>query len=442
MKLHNPLLLLTTLLLALLSGWCGKDEAPKPENKDTAPVTQVKSTAPPRLPAGTGEEVTFFPTYGYREGSGWKINVRGWVHQDRSHLNKVVTKLITALATVKDKCDAAEMANFQSLSNDFEDDDKSLEKVIIKFDFDPDGKLYEFNKRSDANGIVELDLTLTDDRAKQLLASEKSTNGWLTFSSASGEHTGRGRIRLIEPEGVSLISDIDDTIKVTDIPAGTDTVLRNTFCRAFKSLPEMAKSYRDLGEIPVHYVTGGPQQMFGPLYDFLIIGPGGFPEGTFHLNFFPKNFLSEDTRRLAVGGFKSTFAHKVDEITKLMKNFPRRQFILVGDSGEVDPEVYKKIRNERPNQVKEIRIRDLINDADPNANPCRLEGMVIIKVDPVVCIVEDHFKSLSAKLKEIDSATTYRMNTAPPCGDSGMKASSVPQPTPTPCPTPKKPLIP
>ena len=238
----------------------------------------------------------------------------------------------------------------------------------------------------------------------------------VNLSAVSDDHIGRGRIRLIEPDGVSLISDIDDTIKVTDIPAGKDTVLRNTFCRDFKSLPEMAKSYSELGDVPVHYVSGGPQQMFGPLYDFLIIEPGGFPEGTFHLNFFPKNFLSEDTRRLAVGGFKSTFDHKVEEITKLMEKFPRRQFILIGDSGEVDPEVYKKIRSEKPDQVKEIRIRDLINDADPNANPYRLEGMVVIKVNPVVCIVEDHFKSLSAKLKEIDPTNTYRRNTAPPCG--------------------------
>jgi len=178
----------------------------------------------------------------------------------------------------------------------------------------------------------------------------------------------------------------------------------------------MAKSYNDLGDVPVHYISGGPQQMFGPLYDFLMIEPGGFPEGTFHLNFFPKNLLSADTRRLAVGGFKSTFDHKVEEITKLMKKFPRRQFILIGDSGEFDPEVYKKIRGERPDQVKEIRIRDLINDADPNANPYRLEGMVVIKVDPVVCIAEDHFKSLSEKLKEIDPTNTYRRNTAPPCG--------------------------
>lgn len=416
MKLLNQLFLLTTLLIAFFSGGCIRAEPPKPRNNVAVLVKKVKTTAPKRVRAGRGEEVTFFPSYGYREGHDWNIHVRGWVHQKRQHVNRVVTKLMTALATVRGKCEPAEMANFQARTSDFEDDDKSFEKVIVKFDFDSDAKVYEFNKRSDVNGIVELDLRLSDEEAMQLLSSEKSANGWLTFSAVSVEHTGRGRIRLIEPDGVSLISDIDDTIKVTDIPAGKNTILRNTFCRDFESLPEMAKIYNDLGDVPVHYVSGGPQQMFGPLYDFLIIEPGGFPEGTFRLNFFPKNFLSADTMRLVVGGFKSTFDHKVEEITVLMKKFPRRQFILIGDSGEVDPEVYRKIRSERPEQVKEIRIRDIINDADPKANPNRLEGMVVIKVDSVVCVAEDHFKGLSEKLKQIDPANTDRRVTAPPCG--------------------------
>src|SRR5688572_10096555 len=127
MNFHNRLLLLATLLVALLSGWCTKDKAPKPGNGGTALVNTVKSSAPQRVQAGNGEEVTFFPTYGYREGNGWKISIRAWVHQNRSHLNKVVTKLMTVLATVKDKCDSAGMANFQSRSNDFEDDAKKLE---------------------------------------------------------------------------------------------------------------------------------------------------------------------------------------------------------------------------------------------------------------------------------------------------------------------------
>ncbi|TVR27681.1 MAG: DUF2183 domain-containing protein [Balneolaceae bacterium] len=51
-------------------------------------------------------------------------------------------------------------------------------------------------------------------------------------------------------------------------------------------------------------------------------------------------------------------------------------FILVGDSGERDPEVYREIANRYPDQIKEIIIRDVINDRQ--INPGRLEGMTII----------------------------------------------------------------
>ena len=56
-----------------------------------------------------------------------------------------------------------------------------------------------------------------------------------------------------------------------------------------------------------------------------------------------------------------------------MAHFPERTFTLIGDSGEKDPEVYKQIREEFPDQVREIKIRVV---SDPNADgPERLEGM-------------------------------------------------------------------
>src|SRR5688572_6838944 len=104
MKLHNRPWLLTTILVAFVSGWCSRDDAPKQGNSITSDAPGVKSTAPQRLQAGSGEEVTFFPSYGYREGNGWNINVRGWVHQNRTEINKIVAKLVTAFATVRSKC--------------------------------------------------------------------------------------------------------------------------------------------------------------------------------------------------------------------------------------------------------------------------------------------------------------------------------------------------
>ena len=404
-----------TIVSASFLGNCTKPPTPdasKPSNVSSS--NEVKKTAPPRLPLATKEEVTFYPTYGHKKDAVWTIHLRGWVHENREHLNSFVTKL----ADVKNKCSGAEMNHFQSRSDDFEDDDKSFEKVIIKFDADPDDNPYTL-KRSGPTGVIQMDLTLTEEKGRQLLEKQASPNGWLTFRAVSEDHTGLGRVRLIEAEGISVVSDIDDTIKVTDIPAGQNIVLRNTFCRDFQAAPDMARMYSDLGDVPFHYVSGGPEQMFAPLYDFLIIGPGGFPEGTFHLRFFPKNLLSSETRRnlkqLVASSLDGTFAHKTKEITLLMERFPQRQFILIGDSGELDPEVYRAIMRTRESQVKEVWIRDVLNDADPNGNPYRLEGMKVIKTMPPSCVDGKHLDRLATKLKQIFPDREYKRTSTPPC---------------------------
>ena len=260
-------------------------------------LRRCSAAAPARLQVQTEKEVTFYPTYGYRAGTNWNAQLRGWVHEDEKVRAEGAVKILKLIA----KCNDAEVATVRSRSADFVDDNKKSEKVLVKFDSDPDNKAYEFTE-SKGDGIVKLDLVLTDDQAKRLLEQQKSPNGWLTFRAVSKEHTGLGRVRLIEPDpnGLSLISDIDDTIKATEVPAGTDTVLRNTFCLDFKSVvvPDMAAAYKGLGDIPVHYVSGGPEQLFGPLYDFLITGPGAFPEGTFHLKFFSGHPSLESTNTL------------------------------------------------------------------------------------------------------------------------------------------------
>jgi len=346
----------------------------------------------------TEKEVTFYPTYGYRAGTNWNAQLRGWVHKDREVRAEGAVKVLKLIA----KCNDAEVSTVRSRSADFVDDNKKSEKVLVKFDSDPDNKAYEFTE-SRGDGIVKLDLVLTDDQAKRLLEQQKSPNGWLTFRAVSKEHTGLGRVRLIEPTGLSLISDIDDTIKATEVPAGKDTVLHNTFCLDFKGVvvPDMAAAYKELGDIPVHYVSGGPEQLFGPLYDFLITGPGAFPEGTFHLKFFSSHpsFESANTVMEFLGGSLGvTYKHKLNEITELMNRFPARKFILVGDSGEIDPEVYNEIRKSRPAQVQEIRIRDLINDNV--VNNFRLTGMTVIPVEPIVCVDDKHFDKLLEKMAE------------------------------------------
>ncbi len=406
------LLQIQSILLATMSALFGAHarNSSEPEGVASPVPDSAPSVAPPRLKVVDGKEVTFYPTYGYKDATGWNMHLRGWVHENRHHANKVLEAL--------SKCRESEMNIFRSRTADILDDDKTFEKVSFKFD--GDDKTHQFS-RSRFDGIIKLHLVLTNEQVAQLQSKQQSSNSWLTYR-ALGEYTGLGRIRLIppDPNGISLISDIDDTIKITEVPAGADVVLRNTLCLDFKPVlqPDMAARYRALGNIPVHYISGGPEQLYGPLYDYLITGDGRFPEGTFHLKFFPKTALSLETPRnlikFLISSLDLTFDHKLREITSLMERFPERKFILVGDSGEIDPEVYNEVRKRRPAQVKEIWIRDVLNDDVVNHH--RLEGMTVIPVNPPICIEDQHFEHLEEKMSEIYPTRPYKRNEAPPCG--------------------------
>ncbi len=409
-------MLFAALLSVMLAGSCGNQTVVQ-NGAPASPSPNAQRTPPPkRLLAPTGKkEVAFYPTYGYKDGPGWILKLRGWVHEDRPAQTSVLNRVLEETV----KCTEEEMNTVRARTADIADDNKTLEKVSITFDSDPEQKSHEL-KRSGRDGIVDLDLPLTDQQATQLLAQQGSQNGWLTYR-ASGEYTGLGRVRLINPTdqtNLSLISDIDDTIKITEVPAGKNLVLRNTFCLGFKPVrePDMKAKYLAYGDIPVHYVSGGPEQLYGPLYDYLISGEGGFPEGTFHLAFLRANnpIALWHLINTITNSLDETYKHKHKQISMLMDKFPQRKFILVGDSGEIDPEVYQAIRKERPSQVQEIIIRDVLNDKVVNEFRLK-DDVTVIPVNPAVCIDDDHFKKLGKKLKTIYRSETYQKNPSPPC---------------------------
>lgn len=359
-------------------------------------------------------EATIYSTYGYRQDGKWVIPMRGRVHQQRRLPDDLIASVVQRLI----HCDAPQMSTLVSRSHEFTDDSRSGQAVTIEFDSDPDKERYNFLK-SDLNGLIERNLELSEEKARRLLEAQGST-AWLTFKVVSEGHQGSGEVRLIDPEGVSVISDIDDTIKVTIVPGDKDEVMRRTLCREFEPAAGMAKMYKDnWGDAAFHYVSGGPWQLYRPLRAFLTEEENGFPRGSFHLTYHPKNFLAEDTREILidsiVGSLGNTFNHKVKEIRKLMQRFPRRSFVLVGDSGEVDPEVYRQIKDEFGAQVKEIWIRDVLNDAEVNKHRLPVEIIKTIKVDPAICATIHHYQKLSTRFQEIYNVP-YNRNTAPPCG--------------------------
>ncbi|CAO3588044.1 unnamed protein product [Absidia cylindrospora] len=170
-----------------------------------------------------------------------------------------------------------------------------------------------------------------------------------------------GTVDVIEAEGVSVISDIDDTIKVTDILDGRDMILQNTFFRKAKEITGMSNVYQSWSAegVKFHYVSNSPWQVYPALQEFL--KDNNFPKGSIHLRMV-------STQSLILG---KPGKHKWDTITTILEDFPKRKFILIGDSGEIDPEIFARIYQRYPDQVVKIFIHDVTSkramDADLQA---------------------------------------------------------------------------
>lgn len=152
--------------------------------------------------------------------------------------------------------------------------------------------------------------------------------------------------------GVSVVSDVDDTIKVTQV-RDRAAMLRNTFCRPFAAVDGMAPLYVRWAArgASFHYVSGSPWQLYEPLTEFA--GLNGFPAGSWQL----RDFRPKSRQTLELAGPPA--AHKRAVLEPLLRQFPERQFLLVGDSGEQDPEIYGGLARQFPGQVRAIYIRDV-----------------------------------------------------------------------------------
>ncbi len=327
------------------------------------------------------ELVLFYPACGHLEGDTWTIELRYWVYEDRSWTQAAVSGLAEGLGEIRDD----QLRHFEDRARHFLADSESREIVTFEFDQDPEKQSWQLKDadgvviKTDGNGLASGKIQLPAAKAKVLLQHQRSTNGWLTFHATSTDHSGTGRIQLIEPSGISIISDIDDTLKITEIAAGGEVVFRNTFLKDFRAAPELRDVFQRHADAPVHYVSGGPWQMYDPLQQFLHSDKGSWPEGTFHMRPLRKNLLTtaswKDFANMLLND-EGTLEHKVAEISHLMERFPERRFVLLGDSGEKDPEVYRAILEKYPMQVEQILIRDVVNDRE--LRPERLKGMTIV----------------------------------------------------------------
>jgi phosphatidate phosphatase APP1 len=164
-------------------------------------------------------------------------------------------------------------------------------------------------------------------------------------------------VNITPVRGVSLISDIDDTIKHSAITSGAREIFRNCFIRDLGDLTidGVRQWYCNLADMGVkmHYVSNSPWQLYPVITGFF--EAAGLPLGSFHL----KQYSG-----MLQGIFEPVAERKKATLDRLFRDFPERKFVLVGDSGEADLEVYTEVVLEYPGRVIAIFIRDVTTKPD------------------------------------------------------------------------------
>jgi phosphatidate phosphatase APP1 len=186
---------------------------------------------------------------------------------------------------------------------------------------------------------------------------------------------GTAMLILHEPHSnrVGIISDIDDTVLITQATSKVK-LLSNTFLRNYltqQEVPGMSTLYRAIhygpqgdGYDATHFVSSSPSHLYRRINQFLQYRQ--FPEG------------SIDLKRIGLGKTAdSLFDHegyKLGKIRRIFETFPKRRYVLFGDSGEHDPEIYRQIAQEYPGRVVGVYIHNVTGEDPYNA---RFNGQVL-----------------------------------------------------------------
>ena len=180
--------------------------------------------------------------------------------------------------------------------------------------------------------------------------------GWADVTlTAPGSEPARVPIRVVAgDETFGLVSDIDDTVIRTYLPrpllAAYNTLVVQEQSR--RPVPGMATLYdailADHPGAPTVYVSTGAWNTAPTLTRFL--ARHGFPAGPLMLT---------DWGPTNTGWFRSGQAHKHACLTSLVADFPAIRWVLVGDDGQHDPEIYAEFAHQHPGHVRAIALREL-----------------------------------------------------------------------------------
>jgi phosphatidate phosphatase APP1 len=170
--------------------------------------------------------------------------------------------------------------------------------------------------------------------------------------------TATGRVLVPGGARFGVISDLDDTVVRTDV-ASRVRMMKNVFfgnAHTRMPFPGVAAFYRALergsgpfANNPFFYVSSSPWNLFEVLAEFLELRR--IPAGPLLLRDWGLESVDPGE-----GGHAG---HKTRHIATILKLYPALPFILVGDSGQEDPEIYHRAVREHPERILAVYIRNV-----------------------------------------------------------------------------------
>lgn len=293
---------------------------------------------------GQGRQLVIVPYSGY--GTQRKLHVRGRVLEAENFREQAATD--------------SRWRNLMELYKRLESDEVPGAEVVARY------QGAEYRGVSDAAGYFMIDI--------EPPAPIEGT-GWLEVEVELARPVTRGaavkakaEVLLPPPSAqFGVISDIDDTVlwsNVTNKLRMLRMLLRSN-AHTRKPFKGVGAFYRALHRgaagnegNPIFYVSSSPWHLYGPLTEFFRLQ--GIPHGP---------LLLKELGMRQVFGSGRHHTHKLDKIESIIRCYPGMKFVLIGDSGEQDPELYSEAVRRHPTAIRVIYIRNV------NPDPSRIDAI-------------------------------------------------------------------
>ncbi len=179
--------------------------------------------------------------------------------------------------------------------------------------------------------------------------------GWQEVTLSIAGSSVRAPVLVVgTDQRAALVSDIDDTVMVTALPrpllaAWNGLVLNENARRVVPGMAELYLRWLDANPgAPTFYLSTGAWNVAPALRRFL--ASHGYPAGP---------LLLTDWGPTNSGWFRSGQQHKRESLRRLMAELPEIRWVLVGDDGQHDPQIYGDVAAEHPDRVTVVAIRQL-----------------------------------------------------------------------------------